>query len=51
MVITNEDMRATNTFADPEEVRPVPLPVDVSGDAMELTLPKQAVGMVQCELS
>ena len=50
-VITHEDMRATNTFADPGKVRTVPLAVNISSDAVELTLPKQAVAMVQCDLS
>jgi len=50
-VIAHEDMKAMNTFADPEKVRPAPLAVNVSGDALELTLPKQAVAMVQCDLS
>jgi len=44
-------MTATNTFADPGKVRTVPLAVNVSSDAVELTLPKQAVAMVQCDLT
>jgi alpha-L-arabinofuranosidase len=50
-VLANEEMRATNTFADPETVALAPLAVKASGDAMELTLPKQAVALVQCDLS
>jgi alpha-L-arabinofuranosidase len=50
-VLANEEMRATNTFADPERVALAPLAVKASGDAMELTLPKQAVALVQCDLS
>jgi alpha-N-arabinofuranosidase len=51
MVITHDDMRASNTFAGPEEVKPVPLAVSTSADALELTLAKQAVAMIQCDLS
>jgi alpha-L-arabinofuranosidase len=50
-VIAHEDMRATNTFANPEQVKPVPLAVNVGADALELTLPKQSVALVQCDLS
>jgi len=50
-VITDEDMRATNTFADPGKVKTAPLAVNISSDAVELTLPKQSVAMVQCDLS
>jgi alpha-L-arabinofuranosidase len=50
-LLANEEMRATNTFADPERVALAPLAVKASGDAMELTLPKQAVALVQCDLS
>jgi hypothetical protein len=43
-------MRATNTFAKPEEVKPVAHPVRVAGDAVELTLPKQSVTLIDCRL-
>jgi alpha-L-arabinofuranosidase len=50
VVLTHQDMRATNTFADPEEVKPVAHPVKVVADALVLSLPKQAIVLVECEM-
>jgi hypothetical protein len=44
-------MRATNTFADPDAVKPAAHPVKVAADAIELSLPKHAVMLVQCEIA
>jgi alpha-L-arabinofuranosidase len=44
-------MRATNTFADPDEVKPAAHPVRVVADALEVSLPRQAVVMVECEIA
>jgi hypothetical protein len=44
-------VRATNTFADPDEVKPAALPVRVVADALELSLPKQAVVVVECKIA
>jgi alpha-N-arabinofuranosidase len=51
LVLTHQDMRATNTFAKPEEVKPMAHPVKVSGDAIELSLPKQSVTLVDCRIA
>jgi alpha-L-arabinofuranosidase len=50
MVLTHQDMRATNTFADPEEVKPVAHPVRMAADAIVVNLPRQAVVSVECEI-
>jgi alpha-L-arabinofuranosidase len=50
-VLTHPDMRAKNSFADPDEVKPAAHPVKVSSDALVLTVPKQAVVMIECELT
>jgi len=50
MVLTHQDMRATNSFANPEEVEPAAHPVKVAADAIVVTLPKQAVVLVECEI-
>ena len=36
-------MRAANTFAKPDEVKPAPLAVKAAADAVELTVPPKAV--------
>jgi alpha-N-arabinofuranosidase len=51
LVLTHQDMRATNTFANPDEVKPAAHPVRVVADALELSLPKQAIILVECELT
>ena len=49
-LLTHPDMRATNTFDKPDEVRLTPLSVQVSGDRATVTIPKQAVVAVALEL-
>ena len=49
--LTHQDIRATNNFTAPEEVKPVAHPVKTLGNGLELTLPKQSVALIQCELS
>ena len=51
LVLTQQDMRATNTFRKPEEVKPVPHPVKAAGDTIELSLPKQSVTLIDCLLA
>jgi alpha-L-arabinofuranosidase len=51
LVLTHQDMRATNTFGKPEEVKPVTHPVKVSGDKIELSLPKQSVNLIDCRIA
>jgi alpha-N-arabinofuranosidase len=50
-VLTHQDMRATNTFATPDEVKPAAHSVKISADMLQLTIPKQSVVLVQCEIS
>jgi alpha-L-arabinofuranosidase len=50
-VLTHQDMRATNTFANHDEVKPGVHPVKVEGSALALTVPKHSVVSVQCEVS
>jgi alpha-N-arabinofuranosidase len=49
-VLTHEDMRATNTFEKPDEVRLAALAAPVSGDTANLTIPKRAVVAVSLQL-
>ena len=42
-VLTHENMQAANTFNDPSAVTPAGLPIAVSGDALNLNVPKQAI--------
>jgi alpha-N-arabinofuranosidase len=51
LVLTHRDMRATNTFADPDEVKPAAHPVRVVAGSVELSLPKQAVMLVECNIT
>ena len=50
-VLTHEDMRATNTFDQPERVAPVALQAQVSGDTTTLPIPSRAVVAVSLELA
>jgi alpha-N-arabinofuranosidase len=50
-VLTHSDMRATNTFAEPNQVKPAEHPVRLAGNAIQLNLPKQAVALVECVVS
>jgi alpha-N-arabinofuranosidase len=49
-VLTHTDMRATNTFVATEEVKPTTHPVKVVADALELTMPKQSIVLVEATL-
>jgi alpha-N-arabinofuranosidase len=51
LVLTHQDMRATNSFADPNEVKPDAHPVRVAADALEVSLPKQAIILVECDIT
>jgi alpha-L-arabinofuranosidase len=51
LALTHADMRATNTFAKPEEVKPVAHPVKVAGEAIEVSLPKQSVTRLDCRIA
>jgi alpha-N-arabinofuranosidase len=50
-VLTHQDMRATNTFAKPDAVKPIPHPVKVTGGTIELTLEKQSVSLIDCRIA
>jgi len=50
VVLTHQDMRETNTFTKPDQVKPTPYPVKIEGNALALTMPKQSVGLIQCEI-
>jgi alpha-N-arabinofuranosidase len=50
-VLTHEDMRASNTFDKPDEVRIGSLAAAVAGDAATLNIPKQAVVAVTLQLA
>ena len=50
-VLTHQDTRATNTFAKPEEVKPMAHPVTVAGDTIELIVPKQSVSLIDCRIA
>jgi alpha-N-arabinofuranosidase len=43
VVLTHEDMKATNTFDDPDNVTPTAVPVNVIADAAHVTVPPRAV--------
>jgi alpha-N-arabinofuranosidase len=42
-VLTHEEMTATNTFDDPDNVTPSDLDVKIQGDAARVTIPRRAV--------
>jgi len=50
-VLTHSDMRATNSFAQPDEVKPASLAVRLQSGAIEFTLPKQSVVAVEVEVA
>jgi alpha-L-arabinofuranosidase len=43
VVLTHADMRAANTFSNPNELKPAPVAVKISGDAAEISLPPKSV--------
>lgn len=50
-ILTHQNMQATNTFADLDEVKPAVHSIKVAGDALELRLPKQSVVAVECGIA
>jgi len=50
-VLTHTDMRATNTFARPDEVKPAALAVRVEAGSLEFSVPKQAVVAVEIQIA
>jgi alpha-N-arabinofuranosidase len=50
-VLTHQDMRATNTFRDLEEVKPVAHSVKLTGAGIELNLPRHALVLLECEIA
>ncbi len=50
-VLTHDDMRATNSFERPDEVKLAALSVEAAGDSATLTIPKQAVVAVSLQLA
>jgi alpha-N-arabinofuranosidase len=51
LVLTHADMRGTNSFAKPEEIIPVAHPVNVVGEGIEVSLPKQSVSRVDLRIA
>ncbi len=51
MALTHADMTAGNTFDRPSEVRPAPLPVRVSADGAEVTLPARSVVSLELRMT
>lgn len=49
-VLTHSDMRARNTFQNPNDVKLAALPVKVIGDAVQVDMPKQAVAAIEIQL-
>jgi len=47
VTLTHNDMRAANTFQDPNKVAPSALAVRLAGETVEVTLPKQAVAAIE----
>jgi len=50
-VLTHSDMRARNTFQNPNEVRLAVLPVKISGETLTVEIPKQAVAAIDIQLA
>ena len=50
-VLTHRDMRARNTFENPNEVKPASWPVQMSGDSVAVELPKQSVTAIEIQLA
>jgi len=49
-VLTHSAMNAANTFDKPDEVRPAPINVTISGDTATVSLPKHSVAALQLRL-
>ena len=50
-VLTHESIQATNTFEQPEEVKPVKINVSTQNDGLTLTIPPRAVVAIEAVLS
>jgi alpha-N-arabinofuranosidase len=50
-VLTHADMRATNSFANPDEVKPATHPARVVADRIELNVPGKSVVLVECAIA
>jgi alpha-L-arabinofuranosidase len=50
-VLTHEEMTATNTFDDPDNVTLSDLTVEVRGDAAHVSVPKQAVVALELQIA
>jgi alpha-N-arabinofuranosidase len=50
-VLAHAAMNAANTFEKPDEVKPAPISVTVSGDSVTVLLPKQSVAALQLRLA
>jgi alpha-N-arabinofuranosidase len=51
VALTHSDMRARNTFQNPDEVRPSSLPVKIGNDGVVVALPKHAVAALEIQLA
>ncbi len=51
VALTHSDMRARNTFQNTDEVRPAPLPVNISNESVVVLIPKQAVAAIEIQLA
>jgi alpha-N-arabinofuranosidase len=51
LILTHAEMTASNTFADPERVKPAVLPLKVRGDAVELSAPPKSVILIEGQVS
>lgn len=51
LVLTHQDMRATNALTKPEEVKTAAHPVKAARDTIELSLAKQSVTLIDCRLA
>jgi len=50
VALTHSDMRARNSFQNNDEVKPAPLPVNLNGEGIAATIPKQAVVALEIQL-
>jgi alpha-L-arabinofuranosidase len=50
-ILTHPEKTATNTFVDPNQVRPATHSIKIAADALQVTLPKQSIVLVECNLT
>jgi alpha-L-arabinofuranosidase len=50
-VLTHEEMTATNTFDDPDNVTLSELAVQIRGDAAQVTIPRQSVVALDLQIA